>query len=185
MIRPDALPPTHNYQTDSEQAWSGSAISSAPAEPIQQENSGNPETYAPAAVGPTSQGYLQDGPVFHGRHLNASQLTATERAMRLQSENIRLQDSATRKQQELLTKSRELADLQLIIEQKSEEQRQALDRIAALNREVTRLNSELNRQIELRLAMEKRMNDQLQSIETMLDGVLMKSMSESRPTADR
>jgi chromosome segregation ATPase len=160
-------------------------MSSIPENVIEQENSWDAETYAPAAAGPFSHGYLQEGPVFHGRHLNASQLTATERAMRLQGENVRLKDSTARKHQELMAKTRELADLQLKMEKKSEDQRQAMDRIAALNREVTRLNSELNRQIELRLAMEKRMNDQLQSIETMLDGVLMKSMSETRPTADR
>ena len=185
LIQPEVLPPTHNDQTHSTHAETKSAIGSISVDQVQPAVSESQEFYPPAAVGLASQGYLQGGPVFHGRHLNASQLTATERAMRLLSENNRLKESTAQTHQELSAKTREIAKLQTIIEYKDEDQRQALDRIAALNREVTRLNNELSRQIELRLAMEKRMNDQLQSIESTLDSVLMKSMSDSRPAGNR
>ncbi len=185
MIRPETQRPTQNFPIQPEPGASGMGMSAVPQNSALQEQFLNQEPHPPAEAGPGSRGYLQNGPVFHGRHLNASQQTATERAMFLQNENNRLRKSVDRKHQELLTKNRALEDSQLVVEQKNEELRQSLDRLAALNREVTRLNGELNRQIELRLSMEKRMNDQLQSIETMLDGVLLNSMSEARPTAIR
>jgi hypothetical protein len=74
----------------------------------------------------------------------------------------------------------EIADLNLAGRQKDEDLRQAQNRIDELNRQVTRLTDELNHAIQQRDAIERKANEQLKSIEAVLDGVLMDALSERK-----
>ncbi len=133
--------------------------------------------HEPAHTWQGGQGYLQHGSMFQGSHLRGYPQTATEKALELQQENDQLKDAIERMESQLQTRVREIEETQVVLLQKDEELKAMMARTTELQNQVAQLTQERNAAVDERHTVERRCNEQLKGIESMLDGVLMNQLS--------
>ncbi|HMP78758.1 MAG TPA: hypothetical protein PKD54_04860 [Pirellulaceae bacterium] len=177
---PIYLPPSTNLPPQAENRPSvPSPVVPGANDPRQWESMGDlPSVREYAEPSSSGQGYLQYGSTFQGRQLNPQPATATERALEMMEENQRLRDALGRAHHELETRNKELEDARAASRRIGDELSQAIDRIRDLNHQLARLTKDLNLALEDRNAIERRANEQLRSIESMLDGILLETISD-------
>ena len=147
----------------------------------------NVHSPAPAlTAGGMGQGHLQGGSTLQGSILNPPPQTATEHALRLQSENYRLAESWNRTRLELDNRIEELAETREIVAQKENELDRARQEAETLRATISRLNAELklSRQDVEKVHQENekiRQNEKalLKRIQSTLDNVVFETLSGS------
>ena len=126
-----------------------------------------------------NRGYLPNGYSLQGRRLNPPAAFASERALELQDENERLRETIRRTQLELDHRTQDLVEAQSAATERNEELARSNNRVDALNAQLARLNSDLKLAIQENQDIQRRSDEQFRAIELTLDGVLLKSISNS------
>ncbi len=136
-------------------------------------------TFDPTQSQRTHNGFLENGPTMLGGTLDPYPRTATDHALELKADNLRLREAEIRRNQMLADKTVSLKRAQALINERDKQLADSRIRNNGLEKQISRLSAQLKVAEADKAEIKRQSEATLKSIESTLDSVLLQSISRN------